>query len=85
MPLSMKTYMVGGAVRDKILGIEPKDRDWVVVGAGEHDIKFLESQGYTLVGADFPVYLHPHTGEEYALARRERKIGVGYNGFSWST
>lgn len=85
MPLSMRFLMVGGAVRDQLLGLEPKDRDWVIVGASEHDIKFLESQGYTLVGQDFPVYLHPKTGEEYALARRERKVGNGYNGFSWST
>lgn len=85
MPLSMKIYMVGGAVRDQILGLEPKDRDWVIVGADNQDIKFLETQGYSLVGQDFPVYLHPQTGEEYALARRERKVGNGYNGFSWST
>ncbi|MEM4261230.1 MAG: hypothetical protein QXG00_08350 [Candidatus Woesearchaeota archaeon] len=81
----MKIYMVGGAVRDQILGLEPKDRDWVIVGANDQDIKYLETQGYLLVGKDFPVYLHPQTKEEYALARKECKIGSGYNGFSWFT
>jgi hypothetical protein len=81
----MKIYSVGGAVRDKLLGFDSKDRDWVIVGATEQDILTLESQGYTRVDTDFPVYLHPETKEEYALARRERKNGIGYNGFSWST
>jgi len=77
----MKTYLVGGAVRDKLMGLEPKDRDWVVVGARGDDVERMLSEGYTQVGADFPVFLHPATGEEYALARVERKIGAGYHGF----
>ena len=75
----MQTYLVGGAVRDKLLGRPIKDRDWVVVGSTPE--KML-AQGYQSVGADFPVFLHPKTKEEYALARIERKIGVGYTGFS---
>ncbi len=75
-------YLVGGAVRDLTLGIEPKDKDYVVVGATEKDMLDL---GFEKVGADFPVFLHPKTKEEYALARRERKIGVGYNGFVCET
>ncbi len=74
----MKVYMVGGAVRDKVMGREPKDIDYVVVGATSAD---MLAQGYQQVGADFPVFLHPVTGDEYALARQERKTGVGYNGF----
>lgn len=74
----MKVYLVGGAVRDMVMGIEPKDRDYVVVGATPQDMLDL---GYKQVGADFPVFLHPDTGEEYALARVERKTGVGYHGF----
>lgn len=76
----MKTYLVGGAVRDKLLGRPVTERDWVVVGASpEH----MQSLGYTAVGKDFPVFLHPHTREEYALARTERKTGRGYGGFSF--
>lgn len=78
----MKKYLVGGAVRDKLLGKEPKDRDWVIVGATEAVVKELLAQGYEQVGADFPVFLHPQTNEEYALARVERKTGVGYHGFT---
>ena len=74
----MKTYLVGGAVRDALLGISGSDRDWVVVGATPQD---MQAQGYTPVGRDFPVFLHPHTREEYALARTERKNGRGYHGF----
>lgn len=74
----MKTYLVGGAVRDIIMGIDPKDRDYVVVGATQQEMLSL---GYKKVGADFPVFLHPDTGEEYALARREKKVGTGYQGF----
>lgn len=74
----MKTYLVGGAVRDKLLNYPVKDRDWVIVGAKPHD---LLNQGYQQVGADFPVFLHPETKEEYALARTERKSGQGYTGF----
>ncbi len=74
----MKTYLVGGCVRDKHLGLTVKDRDWVVVGATpEHMLK----AGYRQVGRDFPVFLHPQTHEEYALARTERKTGSGYTGF----
>jgi tRNA nucleotidyltransferase (CCA-adding enzyme) len=74
----MKTYLVGGAVRDELLGRPVKDRDWVVVGATAQEMLDL---GYTQVGADFPVFLHPQTKEEYALARQERKVGPGYHGF----
>jgi len=75
----MKIFLVGGAVRDKLLGLAVKERDWVVVGARPED---LEALGYTPVGRDFPVYLHPRTKEEYALARTERKTAAGYRGFS---
>ncbi len=74
----MEIYLVGGAVRDKLLGIVPKERDYVVVGATVHDM--LE-RGFKPVGKDFPVFLHPKTQEEYALARIERKVGPGYLGF----
>jgi tRNA nucleotidyltransferase (CCA-adding enzyme) len=74
----MKIYEVGGAVRDALLGLPLKDRDWVVVGGTEHE---LVEQGFRKVGADFPVFLHPQTNEEYALARTERKTGAGYKGF----
>ena len=76
----MDIYLVGGAVRDKLLGIEPKERDWVVVGAHP---QILEEQGFRAVGSDFPVFLHPESGEEYALARTERKSGHGYQGFTF--
>ncbi|EPJ53200.1 MAG: hypothetical protein OFPI_11240 [Osedax symbiont Rs2] len=76
----MKTYLVGGAVRDKLLKYPVNDRDWVIVGA---DIEQLLSLGYTAVGSDFPVFLHPTTKEEHALARTERKSGKGYKGFSF--
>lgn len=78
----MKTYLVGGAVRDTLLGKTVKDRDWVIVGATPDQ---LLQQGYTAIGKDFPVFLHPHSHEEYALARTERKIGSGYHGFSCDT
>lgn len=74
----MKVYLVGGAVRDKLLGLTGADRDYVVVGA---TVEEMTAQGYTQVGHDFPVFLHPKTGEEYALARTERKSGHGYTGF----
>lgn len=74
----MKIYLVGGAVRDKLLGKEPDDRDYVVVGSSPED---MVSLGFTQVGKDFPVFLHPETKEEYALARVERKVGIGYTGF----
>lgn len=75
----MKIYEVGGAVRDRLLGATPKDVDYVVVGASPEE---MVAAGYLQVGADFPVFLHPQTHDEYALARLERKTGVGYNGFS---
>lgn len=74
----MKVYLVGGAVRDQLLGLPVKDRDWIVVGA---DPATLLSLGYQQVGKDFPVFLNPKTKEEYALARTERKSSVGYTGF----
>jgi tRNA nucleotidyltransferase (CCA-adding enzyme) len=74
----MKTYVVGGAVRDELLGLPVQDRDWVVVGATPDDMLRL---GYRPVGKDFPVFLHPDTHEEYALARTERKTAPGYRGF----
>ncbi|KAB7767868.1 multifunctional CCA addition/repair protein [Xanthomonas maliensis] len=74
----MKIYLVGGAVRDALLGVPAGDRDWVVVGADQAQ---MEAQGFKPVGKDFPVFLHPQTGEEYALARTERKSGRGYRGF----
>jgi tRNA nucleotidyltransferase (CCA-adding enzyme) len=74
----MKTYLVGGAVRDELLGLPVRERDWVVVGA---DPEALTSQGFRAVGKDFPVFLHPQTHEEHALARTERKTGPGYRGF----
>lgn len=74
----MKTYLVGGAVRDRLLGLPPGDRDWVVVGETQAS---MEAAGFRAVGLDFPVFLHPDTGEEYALARTERKSGRGYRGF----
>ena len=76
----MKTYLVGGAVRDKILGIPVKDNDWVVTGATPEKMLDLN---YTPVGKDFPVFLHPKTQEEYALARTERKTAAGYHGFQF--
>lgn len=75
----MKIYQVGGSVRDKFLGHPSKDIDWVVVGATPQT---LLNSGYIQVGQDFPVFLHPDTHEEYALARTERKTGSGYTGFS---
>jgi tRNA nucleotidyltransferase (CCA-adding enzyme) len=74
----MQTYLVGGAVRDQLLGLKAGDRDWVVVGATPEQ---MLAQGFKPVGRDFPVFLHPQTGEEYALARTERKSGRGYRGF----
>ncbi|NOR51507.1 MAG: multifunctional CCA addition/repair protein, partial [Gammaproteobacteria bacterium] len=76
----MKTYLVGGAVRDRLLGVEPRDHDWVVVGATPDE---MIAQGFKPVGSDFPVFLHPRSREEYALARTERKSGHGYHGFEF--
>lgn len=78
----MKIYTVGGAVRDRLLGLPIKDKDWVVVGGSGAD---LERLGYRQVGKDFPVYLHPESKEQYALARRERKIAPGHTGFAFDT
>src|ERR671939_1237881 len=75
----MKAYVVGGAVRDELLGLPVKDRDHVVVGATPEEMVRL---GYKPVGKDFPVFLHPQTHEEYALTRTERKSGRGYRGFT---
>jgi tRNA nucleotidyltransferase (CCA-adding enzyme) len=75
----VKTYVVGGAVRDELLGLPVKDRDWVVVGATPEE---MLAKGFKPVGKDFPVFLHPDTKEEYALARTERKSGRGYKGFT---
>src|SRR4051812_4437754 len=76
----MQTYRVGGAVRDALLGLPVNDHDWVVVGATPQE---MISAGYLPVGKDFPVFLHPDTREEYALARTERKTARGYHGFEF--
>lgn len=76
----MQIYLVGGAVRDRLLGLPVQERDWVVVGATPDDMLAL---GYRPVGKDFPVFLHPESHEEYALARTERKTGRGYHGFEF--
>ena len=78
----MQVYLVGGAVRDEQLGIPVKERDWCVVGATPDELLDL---GYKPVGKDFPVFLHPESHEEYALARTERKTAVGYHGFAFNT
>jgi len=78
----MEVYLVGGAVRDEQLGLPVKERDWCVVGATP---EALEDLGYKAVGSDFPVFLHPESNEEYALARTERKTGAGYHGFTFHT
>jgi tRNA nucleotidyltransferase (CCA-adding enzyme) len=75
----MQVYLVGGAVRDQLLGVPARERDWVVVGARPED---LEKLGYLPVGREFPIFLHPQTKEEYALARLESKVSPGYRGFS---
>ena len=74
----MRVYAVGGAVRDELLGLTVKDHDYVVVGATPEE---MERLGFRPVGRDFPVFLHPETREEYALARTERKAARGYRGF----
>ena len=76
----MKIYLVGGAVRDKLLGLTPHEKDWVVVGATPQQ---MLDKGFKQVGKDFPVFLHPETHEEYALARTERKTAPGYKGFEF--
>ncbi|MEL4180710.1 multifunctional CCA addition/repair protein [Roseateles sp. PN1] len=77
---SMQSYLVGGAVRDSLLGLPQSDRDWVVIGA---DPAAMLAAGFVAVGQDFPVFLHPKTHEEYALARTERKTAPGYRGFAF--
>lgn len=77
--ISDKTYLVGGAIRNKMLDLPVRERDWVVVGS---TVSQMKSLGYRQVGRDFPVFLHPDTNEEYALARTERKTSPGYHGFS---
>ncbi len=76
----MEAFVVGGAIRDELLGLPVKERDWVVVGSSAEEMLRL---GYRQVGKDFPVFLHPETGEEYALARTEKSTGPGYHGFSF--
>ncbi|MGY8784476.1 MAG: multifunctional CCA addition/repair protein [Pseudomonadales bacterium] len=76
----MEIYLVGGAVRDSLLDLPVRDKDWVVVGS---NAKLMKEQGYLQVGKGFPVFLHPQTKQEYALARTERKVGVGYLGFEF--
>ena len=78
----MEVYLVGGAVRDELLGLPVRERDWCVVGATPDDMLALD---FRPVGKDFPVFLHPETGEEYALARTERKTAAGYHGFEFHT
>ena len=78
----MKIYLVGGAIRDELLGLPVKEKDWVVVGSTPDEMK---AKGFKQVGKDFPVFIHPKTGEEYALARTERKSGHGYTGFEFDT
>ena len=75
----MQVFVVGGAVRDALMGLPVNDRDWVVVGSTP---EAMSAQGYVPVGKDFPVFLHPQTREEYALARTERKTAHGYKGFA---
>ncbi|WP_415902833.1 hypothetical protein ACMXYR_02865 [Neptuniibacter sp. QD29_5] len=77
----MKIYLVGGAVRDKLLDFPVYDKDWVVVGSSPQE---MIEQGFQPVGRDFPVFIHPQSGEEYALARTERKSGKGYTGFEYN-
>jgi len=79
---AFKVYLVGGALRDEILSLPATDKDWVVVGATPN---IMQEMGYQQVGKDFPVFLHPQTKEEYALARTERKVAAGHQGFSFDT
>jgi len=78
----MEIYLVGGAVRDSLLDLPVRDKDWVVVGS---NARLMKEQGYLQVGKGFPVFLHPETKQEYALARTERKVGVGYLGFEFDS
>mgnify|MGYP003319950512 FL=1 len=76
----MKIYKVGGAVRDSLLGVKSADNDWVVIGSSPEE---MIAKGFKPIGKDFPVFLHPETNEEYALARTEKKSGTGYHGFTF--
>ena len=76
----MKIYKVGGAVRDSLLGVRSADNDWVVIGSSPEE---MMANGFKPIGKDFPVFLHPDTNEEYALARTEKKSGTGYHGFTF--
>ena len=76
----MKIYKVGGAIRDSILGVESFDNDWVVIGSTPEE---MIAEGFKPIGKDFPVFLHPESNEEYALARTEKKSGTGYHGFAF--
>ena len=76
----MEIFQVGGSVRDELMGVQPKDRDWVVINSSPEE---MEKNGFKPIGRDFPVFLHPNTNEEYALARTEKKSGVGYKGFEF--
>ena len=76
----MKIYKVGGAVRDSLLGVRSADNDWVVIGSSPEE---MVADGFKPIGKDFPVFLHPDTSEEYALARTEKKSGTGYHGFTF--
>ncbi len=78
----MKIYRVGGCVRDRLLGVKDKDIDWVVTGT---TVEQMQAKGYKAIGRDFPVFLHPDTKQEYALARSERKVAPGYHGFEFNT
>ena len=80
--VELDAYLVGGAVRDAALGLSVADRDWVVIGSTPEQMVEL---GFRPVGADFPVFLHPESHEEYALARTERKTARGYQGFQFNT
>jgi tRNA nucleotidyltransferase (CCA-adding enzyme) len=79
-PPPLVSFVVGGAVRDRLLGRPLHDRDWVVLGETP---KRMQARGFVPVGNDFPVFIHPHSGEEYALARTERKSGIGHQGFAF--
>ena len=76
----MKIYQVGGSIRDELLGEVPKDKDWLVVGSSPEE---MIEEGYKPIGKDFPVFIHPISKEEYALARTEKKSGYGYKGFTF--
>jgi tRNA nucleotidyltransferase (CCA-adding enzyme) len=82
MKIPGRVYLVGGAVRDALMGRSVADRDWCVVGASPQE---MLDAGFLPVGKDFPVFLHPQTKEEYALARTERKTAAGYHGFEFHT